>query len=229
MAPPEVKWETDTPPTKIWIVAGFGSKVEVPAITNGTKVRATCSNYQGSVISSVATLTVAKPPTATITSPTPNKTYLLNSKVKTTFACAEGENGPGIESCTDNNGGKAPGGSVNTSALGLHYYEVTAKSADGAVKTARVKYMVVPAKGWKGYEFCGSAAGCTHSLLFNTTTKAWSIPDFSESGTIETVGKPAKTNFVVTSEISKGCVYYSVKTTLGYNSPTSPGAWQCAA
>lgn len=131
-----------------------------------------------------------------------------------------GAGGPGIESCLDKDGGKAPAGLLNTSALGLHTYVVTAKSRDGVVTAKSVRYMVVPAKGWKAYLYCGSLiGGCTASLLANSTAKTWQVPENQESGTIQTIaGKPTKTGFVGPS-----CTYVGVKTTTEYNSPTAQG------
>jgi kumamolisin len=219
--PPLVEWEVNGSS------AGAGNSLEWPAEVTGTKVRAKCSNAEGTAHSNEVTLTVAKPPTATITLPLNNKTYILNSKVKSTFSCTEGTNGPGIESCLDSNGGKSPGGTLNTTHTGIFTYTVTAKSLDGGTGTATIRYAVVPAKGWKAFEYCGSGTGCGFPFLVNTTTKVWEAPVFEESGTIETVvGKPTKTDFIVTSALNKGFVYTSVKTSTGYNSAAKPGNWE---
>jgi hypothetical protein len=201
---------------------GAGSSL-IPS--GGTVAEANGGAGAGSV---TFTDTAASPPTANITKPLNNKTFIQDKSVKSEFACAEGTNGPGLESCTDNNGGKAPKGTLNTSTLGIHFYTVTAKSLDGETGTASIRYAVVPAKGWKAYEYCGSSTGCGFGFLVDTELKLWDAPEFGESGTIETVaGTPTKTNFVVTSETGKGCVYTSVKKTTGYNSLAKPGNWEC--
>ncbi len=88
--------------------------------------------------------TVAAPPTAQVKSPAAGGEYLQGQIVGTTFSCAEGAGGPGIESCSDQNGATAGEGTLDTSALGAHTYTVTAVSKDGKQGTATVEYTVVP-------------------------------------------------------------------------------------
>ena len=169
-------------------------------------------------------------PTAKVTAPKPDKTYVVGSKVKTVFACAEGANGPGLESCTDSNGASDGKDTLNTAAPGIFTYTVTAKSIDGETGTAKITYAVAP-KGYEVYEMCVITAGsvnCDSALLVDTSSKRWRRTEFEESGTIETVGrKPRKTNFVVKSGAYTGCVYTGVKTKSGYNSPAQFGGLEC--
>ncbi len=166
-------------------------------------------------------------PTATITTPLPNKTYVMGAKVKTTFACAESAGGPGLESCTDSTGHSGTSGLLNTAAPGIYTYTVTAKSIDGQTATAQINYAVT-VKGYTAYDYCGLVIGCGNVLLVDSTAKLWQLPQLGESGTIQTVaGKPKKTDFMVTSEFDKGCVYTSVKESTGYNSAANPGNWEC--
>jgi hypothetical protein len=88
------------------------------------------------------TYTVAGAPTATTSAPTSGATYTEGQAVAEGFSCAEGASGPGIASCTDQEG-RDSGADLDTSSLGTHTLVVTATSSDGQAGTASVEYTVV--------------------------------------------------------------------------------------
>lgn len=86
---------------------------------------------------------IAAPPKAHVESPSSGGVYTLNQVVMTTFSCAEGAFGPGLESCTDSGGATGGTGDLNTSELGEHTYGVTARSIDGLKGHDSIHYEVV--------------------------------------------------------------------------------------
>jgi hypothetical protein len=86
----------------------------------------------------------AQPPSAAISSPASGALYAVGQSVSSSFTCAEGAGGPGIASCSDQNG-HGSGAAVDTTGLGRHTFTVTAMSADGQSGSASVSYTVAGA------------------------------------------------------------------------------------
>jgi hypothetical protein len=100
----------------------------------------------GNYATAKVSLSVAAPPSASISTPLAGGTYVVGQSVPTGFSCAEGTGGTGLLSCSDSSGIKATGkgaGNLDTSSLGAHTYTVTAVSKGGLTGSASVAYTVV--------------------------------------------------------------------------------------
>ncbi|HUA71785.1 MAG TPA: GLEYA domain-containing protein [Solirubrobacteraceae bacterium] len=89
--------------------------------------------------SATATYTVGAAPSATISAPANGAMYKRGQAVAAAFACAEGQSGPGLASCT---GSGTNGSAINTSTPGRHTFTVTATSSDGQTTTTTATYTV---------------------------------------------------------------------------------------
>jgi hypothetical protein len=130
--------------------AAHPAAVAQPAPVAGLELRARAPGAGTATNSAAVTLTytTASPPTISITTPASGGTYEQNQVVASSFTCVEGANGPGISSCTDQNG-RGSGQASDTSTTGSHSFTVTARSSDGLTSSSKVTYTVVaPSAIW---------------------------------------------------------------------------------
>ncbi len=104
----------------------------------------TATSTDGQSATSSLSYIVANAPSASITAPIADATYRIHQAVQTTFACADGTDGPGIAACVDSGGAAPPHGTLDTSSVGSHTYTVTATSSDGQQTVQPVSYTVIP-------------------------------------------------------------------------------------
>ena len=132
-------------PATSFTVAGGDANITAVAPPGSGAVDVTVTGPSGTSATSAADqYAYEDPPTADITAPADNQTYNLDEVVPTTFSCAEGAFGPGLQSCTDSNGSTGGTGALDTATEGQYAYTVTATSSDGQIDTATIDYTVGP-------------------------------------------------------------------------------------
>jgi subtilase family serine protease len=102
----------------------------------------TATSRYGQIAAVLIRYTVARPPSASISTPRRGRHYRQGQRVATRFTCREGSFGPGLRSCRDSHGSASPG-HLSTDRVGTFTYRVTAVSRDGQRGTVSVRYRVV--------------------------------------------------------------------------------------
>lgn len=92
----------------------------------------------------------ATPPAATITSPSPSATYVLNAAASVDYSCADEPGGSGLDSCVGSIDGTpiASGSQLPTAEPGSHRVTVVARDVAGNVSELSRSYIVLA--GWSG-------------------------------------------------------------------------------
>jgi hypothetical protein len=125
-------------------IAGAQAAAYLPSSEGSYTCIVTASNAAGAASqTSLPAVVKALPPTAAISAPASGSVYTKGQLAPTSFSCAEGAGGPGLASCTDSNGASAPAGTLDTSALGVHRYAVTAVSKNGMHGRTQITYTVI--------------------------------------------------------------------------------------
>jgi Bacterial Ig-like domain (group 3) len=174
-----------TPPVTTGLAPGNGAISYSPSAGSGVTGTLTCStsatntsNMGSYPISSCSGLVsngysivynygasaynvTALAPSASITAPSSENIYAVGASVPTSFSCTEGGGGPGLTSCTDQNGASSPSGALVTTTPGNFTYTVTATSGDTETGMASISYTVasVPTAS-----ISSPASGSTYSV-----------------------------------------------------------------
>ncbi|HUE28854.1 MAG TPA: hypothetical protein VMP89_18920, partial [Solirubrobacteraceae bacterium] len=123
---------------------GHGSGAAIDTSSTGThSFSVTATSGDGLTSTSTVTYKVAAPPVIWLPLPANGATFTINQAVDSYFLCADGNGGPGLNSCVDQNG-RQRGAAIDTSTLGTHTFTVTATSADGTTASTTSTYTVIP-------------------------------------------------------------------------------------
>jgi uncharacterized repeat protein (TIGR01451 family) len=99
------------------------------------------STEAGNGNSDTRTLTVFGLPAVALTAPTENAVYAFGQKVIAHYSCQDAAGAPGIAACS---GDADSGTPIDTSTAGPNTFSVSAISADGAISTQTIDYVVLP-------------------------------------------------------------------------------------
>ena len=170
----------------------------------------TPGNYQnstGAVTSTEAspstadtqTLTVFGLPTVSVSAPKENQVFAFGQKVTARYTCADATGAPGIAACS---GDADSGTALDTSTEGANTFSVSAISADGAITTQTIDYVVLPDNRFTVTKVTGHTDG---SVTFKVK-----LPNTGKL--VSTVTRSGKTFGQTTTKIkSDGTVSITVK------------------
>ncbi len=187
------------------LVAGANCTVQVSVTSTAP---GTYQNGSGTVTSTeggdgnsdTQSLTVFGLPTVSITAPTENAVYAFGQKVIARYSCLDAAGAPGIAACSGDADSATP---LDTSSPGQNTFSVSAISADGAITTQAIDYVVLAdnritvskVKGQKGGTVTlkvkvPGAGKLTAKVTHNRTTFGQVVVKLRSDGTTTLTVKP---------------------------------------
>jgi hypothetical protein len=103
----------------------------------------TATSADGTTTSSSNTYTVEAAPQVWLPLPARGQIFTVGEVVNSWYLCGEGDGGPGLKSCVDQNG-QPSGAPIDTAKAGRHTFTITATSEDGQATSVTNTYLVIP-------------------------------------------------------------------------------------
>ncbi len=171
-------------------------QVSVTSTTPGDYQNSTgpVSSTEGGVGNSdTQTLIVFNLPRALVTKPTENAVYNFRQSVIARYRCQDAFGAPGLEACSGDTDNGTP---IDTSTVGANTFSVSAISADGAITTQTIDYLVLPDNRFKVSRITAHTGGpvtfkvkvpdagkLTAKLTHNGTTVGQTVVKLTAAGT----------------------------------------------